>query len=104
MPYLRGFTQVTIAQIPLDLCQNIYMVSKEDTLVLMDPSGIIRCIEMEFDERECGDKTRYRKEIRIESLCFEWDERKNKSNIQKHGISFEIAAYIFFDINFIGDI
>jgi uncharacterized DUF497 family protein len=28
---------------------------------------------------------------------FEWDEKKNAGNIQKHGISFEEAAIIFFD-------
>ncbi len=28
---------------------------------------------------------------------FEWEERKNKENIQKHGISFELAQYAFSD-------
>ena len=28
---------------------------------------------------------------------FEWEERKNKENIQKHGISFELAQYAFAD-------
>lgn len=28
---------------------------------------------------------------------FEWDEQKNSSNQQKHGLSFEIAARVFFD-------
>jgi uncharacterized DUF497 family protein len=28
---------------------------------------------------------------------FEWDEKKNAGNIQKHGISFEEAAIVFFD-------
>lgn len=28
---------------------------------------------------------------------FEWDDEKNKSNIKKHKISFETAAYIFSD-------
>lgn len=28
---------------------------------------------------------------------FEWDEEKNASNIQKHGISFEEAATVFGD-------
>ena len=28
-------------------------------------------------------------------MDFEWDERKNKSNIEKHGIGFEQAAKIF---------
>ena len=30
-------------------------------------------------------------------LKFEWDEAKNQSNIQKHGISFQEASSVFFD-------
>lgn len=30
---------------------------------------------------------------------FEWDERKNKENQKKHGLSFEIAQYAFADPN-----
>ena len=30
-------------------------------------------------------------------LKFEWDEKKNKTNIEKHGISFEEAASVFSD-------
>jgi len=30
---------------------------------------------------------------------FEWNETKAASNIQKHGISFELAASVFFDPN-----
>ena len=30
-------------------------------------------------------------------LKFEWDDRKNKTNIKKHGISFEEASSVFFD-------
>ncbi len=30
-------------------------------------------------------------------MKFEWDERKEKINIQKHGISFEQASYVFSD-------
>lgn len=30
---------------------------------------------------------------------FEWDEEKNKKNIQKHGISFEDAIEVFKDNN-----
>lgn len=29
---------------------------------------------------------------------FEWDERKNKQNLRKHGVSFEEAQYVFKDI------
>ena len=36
-------------------------------------------------------------------MKFVWDENKNKINIQKHGISFERAAYIFEDPNYIED-
>ena len=28
---------------------------------------------------------------------FEWDERKNRSNLDKHGIDFETAQWIFED-------
>lgn len=30
-------------------------------------------------------------------LKFEWDQKKNKSNIKKHGVSFEEAQTVFFD-------
>lgn len=30
-------------------------------------------------------------------MRFEWDENKNKSNIQKHGVSFEEAKTVFDD-------
>lgn len=30
---------------------------------------------------------------------FEWDEDKNKENIQKHGVDFELAQYAFIDPN-----
>lgn len=30
---------------------------------------------------------------------FEWDESKNKSNIEKHGLSFYDAQFAFFDKN-----
>ncbi len=32
-------------------------------------------------------------------MKFEWDEKKNKKNKQKHGISFEMAARVFLDKN-----
>lgn len=43
------------------------------------------------------DDDKFQKELQIESLTFEWDERKNQLNIEKHGISFETAAHVFFD-------
>jgi len=30
-------------------------------------------------------------------MKFEWDENKNKANIQKHGIDFRDAVYVFAD-------
>ena len=32
-------------------------------------------------------------------LTFSWDDNKNRSNKQKHGISFEEAQTVFFDGN-----
>ena len=34
-------------------------------------------------------------------MKFEWDEEKNILNRSKHGISFETAAYVFEDDNYI---
>ncbi len=33
----------------------------------------------------------------MSSLSFEWDEKKNASNLKKHGISFEEATTVFSD-------
>jgi uncharacterized DUF497 family protein len=30
-------------------------------------------------------------------MIFEWDAEKNKINIEKHGIDFETARFVFFD-------
>jgi uncharacterized DUF497 family protein len=30
-------------------------------------------------------------------MTFEWDEKKNKENQKKHGVSFELAQYAFAD-------
>lgn len=35
----------------------------------------------------------------MKPLRFSWDDRKNKTNQKKHGISFEEAQTIFFDEN-----
>ena len=35
----------------------------------------------------------------MNKLRFEWDKRKEKANIKKHGISFDEARTIFFDEN-----
>ena len=32
-------------------------------------------------------------------MTFEWDENKNLDNIEKHGVSFEMAQEAFFDKN-----
>lgn len=34
---------------------------------------------------------------RLQGLEFEWDENKAFSNIEKHGVTFEEAAEVFFD-------
>ncbi len=42
----------------------------------------------------------------MDELRFEWDERKNRANQRKHGISFEEARSVFFDsqaVEFYGD-
>ena len=33
----------------------------------------------------------------MKDIVFEWDETKNKVNVQKHGVSFEEAESVFFD-------
>jgi len=35
--------------------------------------------------------------VRVSTLRFEWDERKNKTNRRKHGVSFEEAQTTFAD-------
>lgn len=35
--------------------------------------------------------------FRLQDAVFEWDELKAQSNIEKHGVSFEEAAEVFFD-------
>jgi len=35
----------------------------------------------------------------MNELRFEWDERKKKANIKKHGVSFDEARTIFYDEN-----
>lgn len=32
-------------------------------------------------------------------MRFEWDDEKERKNIEKHGIDFETAAFVFQDIN-----
>ncbi len=34
---------------------------------------------------------------RILNMKFEWDTNKEKRNIQKHGVTFEQASYVFAD-------
>lgn len=40
----------------------------------------------------------YEREIRMK---FEWDEEKNRINKRKHKISFETAAHVFYDPDYI---
>ena len=35
----------------------------------------------------------------MKELRFDWDERKQKTNISKHGVSFEEARTVFYDEN-----
>ena len=35
----------------------------------------------------------------MEELRFEWDTRKEKANIKKHGVSFDEARTVFYDEN-----
>jgi uncharacterized DUF497 family protein len=35
----------------------------------------------------------------MKELQFEWDKRKEKTNIKKHGVSFEEAQAVFYDEN-----
>ncbi|MGR3221152.1 MAG: BrnT family toxin [Candidatus Anammoxibacter sp.] len=35
----------------------------------------------------------------MNALRFEWDNRKEKTNIRKHGVSFEEARTVFYDAN-----
>ena len=35
----------------------------------------------------------------METIKFEWDENKNRTNQQKHGISFDEAQKVFYDEN-----
>jgi hypothetical protein len=35
----------------------------------------------------------------MSDLRFEWDERKNRENIRKHGVSFDEAQTVFLDEN-----
>jgi uncharacterized DUF497 family protein len=34
---------------------------------------------------------------KLQGIQFEWDENKADSNIEKHGVTFEEAAEVFFD-------
>ncbi len=35
----------------------------------------------------------------MKELRFEWDDRKEKTNIKKHGVSFDEARTVFYDEN-----
>lgn len=34
---------------------------------------------------------------RLQGVTFEWDEQKARGNVEKHGVTFEEAAEVFFD-------
>ena len=35
--------------------------------------------------------------IQNEDMEFDWDDEKNEANLAKHGVSFELASYVFDD-------
>ena len=37
--------------------------------------------------------------VSMSDICFEWDERKNKTNARKHKVSFDEAQSVFLDEN-----
>lgn len=37
--------------------------------------------------------------VNMKELKFEWDRRKEKSNIKKHGVTFDEARAVFYDEN-----
>ena len=39
----------------------------------------------------------YKYNIIMKMIEFEWDDRKNRINIEKHGISFDEASTVFYD-------
>jgi uncharacterized DUF497 family protein len=39
----------------------------------------------------------YNYTVIMENISFEWDDKKAKSNLKKHGVSFEEAQSVFFD-------
>jgi uncharacterized DUF497 family protein len=39
----------------------------------------------------------YNYTVIMNSIVFEWDDKKAKSNLKKHGVSFEEAQTVFFD-------
>jgi len=38
-------------------------------------------------------------QCKYEKFVFEWDDKKNRTNLLKHGVSFEEAKTVFFDEN-----
>ena len=45
------------------------------------------------------DLIRYNTVRKYVSHRFEWDENKNRENLEKHGVAFEDAQYAFADLN-----
>ena len=37
--------------------------------------------------------------VRMSELRFEWDDKKEKANIKRHGVSFDEARTVFYDEN-----
>jgi len=52
----------------------------------------------------CGQKgldnaNRHEYIVHMAEICFEWDDRKNRENKRRHGVSFEEAQTVFLDEN-----
>ena len=49
-----------------------------------------------LDPAPCDSK-KYKYDVHMKELRFEWDNRKETANVKKHGVSFEEARTAFFD-------
>ena len=54
-------------------------------------------VQIVLDLGSTSKRVEYNYNISMKDLRFEWDERKAKSNLSKHGVSFEEAKTVFYD-------
>ncbi len=54
---------------------------------------------MEFYKVPLDKSPKYNYNIIMDNIKFEWDENKNEINKHKHGLSFEDAMEVFYDVN-----